>query len=143
MNSDDELNSENVEPDIIQKDLNKVRLVLGIIAEALWLPILAYVTLGRLGEGYFVILAMFTVPLTLFVAVPFYLLTKKYFTFLVSIYFGLAIGALVALVYYLNTDPINGVNMAPIFLLLGLISSVLFWIVAIWKNGSPTSKVRL
>ena len=118
------------------------RLILGFAAAALWLPVLMYVIAGGHGEFWFVMIASFTVPLTLFVAAPLYYFSRRRVTFWACVMVGLAIGAVGSLTFLLAINPYTARTWAPSLLLAGIISSVIFWIVAIWKNRNLTSRSR-
>lgn len=55
-----------------------MRLVLGILAVALWLPFLAYIIDSTYyGEFWAFAIAFYTIPLTIFVAFPTFHLVRK------------------------------------------------------------------
>lgn len=116
------------------------RLILGFLAAALWLPVLMYVTAGGHGEFWFVMIASFTVPLTLFVAAPLYYFSRRRVTFWACIKVGIALGIVGSLTFLLAIDPHTARIWAPSLLLAGFISSVVFWFVGIWKNGRLTMR---
>jgi len=116
------------------------RLILGFLAAALWLPVLMYVTAGGHGELWFVMVASFTVPLTLFVAAPLYYFSRRRVTFWACIMVGIALGIVGSLTFLVAIDPHTARMWAPSLLLAGFISSVVFWFVGIWKNGRLTTR---
>jgi hypothetical protein len=111
-----------------------LRLVLGFVVAALWLPAYAYVLSRSLVESGAVLVAMFTVPLTLFVAAPLYWALRERVGFLACICAGLCVGAIGCLLFWLSTNTLAALNWSPLLLAAGLVSSFLFWVVALWGN---------
>ena len=79
-------------------------------------------------------ITMFTAPLTLFVAVPLFYLTRKRVTFWRCVLGGLAVGAVGALLFLLTTNVLAARNWSPFLIAAGPLSSLIFWLVGVWKN---------
>jgi hypothetical protein len=120
-----------------------VRIVLGFIAAALWLPVLELVA-GEISGGYgrfwFGMTAMFTVPLTVLVAVPLFYVWRRRITFWRCVFAGLVIGIIGAGLFLLTTNPLAALNWSPLLIVVGVLSSLVFWAIAVWRN--PTLTVR-
>jgi hypothetical protein len=115
------------------------RLILAFIVAAFWAPLLSTLT----SESYFrvqafILVALFTVPLTLFVAVPLYCVVRKKIALRLCTLFGIGIGSIGALLFLLMTNLEAFLKFAPLHILTGLISSLLFWLVGIWRNQNLT-----
>jgi putative effector of murein hydrolase len=111
------------------------RVVLGFAVAALWLPVLLYFTAGDYGAFWLFMTASFTVPLTLFVAVPLYYFWRRRITFWRCILAGFAIGAIGALAFLAMTHPEAALNWSPGLIGSGVVTSLVFWFIAVWKNG--------
>ena len=116
----------------------RARVVLGFVVAALWLP-----AIGLFMDWYSGVWArastLLSVPLTVFVAVPIYLVVRKRISFLICAFAGVGIGALGALPWALDGNTRAAMNLAPILMVVGFISSILFWLIAVWKNGPRTT----
>jgi hypothetical protein len=113
-----------------------VRIVVGFLAAALWLPLFSLATSGPYGGFWFGMTAMFTVPLTLLVAVPLFYLWRRRITFWRCLLAGLAIGIIGAALFLLLTNPLAARNWSPLLIGAGVLSSLVFWAIAIWRNPS-------
>ena len=80
------------------------------------------------------LVAALTVPLTLFVAVPTYWFFREHVGLLACMIVGVGIGAIGCLLFWAATNTLAALNWAPLLLGAGLVSSVLFWFVALWRN---------
>ena len=116
-----------------------VRIVVGFLAAALWLPLLSLATSGPYGAFWFGMTAMFTVPLTLLVAVPLFYMWRRRITFWLCLVAGLAIGIIGAALFLLVTNPLAARNWAPLLIVAGVLSSVVFWATAVWRNSTLTN----
>lgn len=116
------------------------RVILGFAVAALWLPLLGFL-LGKSGEGiwWFNISLLVTGPLTILLAVPAYILLRRRAGLFVCTFGGLAIGALGAIALSLVTHPLAAGNTAPLFVVSGAISGIVFWLVALWRPGNVTT----
>jgi len=124
------------------KPVSFARIVLGFIAAALWLPGLLYILASSPAEEFAARPPLlFTVPLTVFFAVPAFLFLKKRPSFLLCVSAGAAIGGIGALLFLLTTHLEAALNWAPALIGCGLVSSVLFWLVAIWRNRDNSNAV--
>ena len=124
------------------KTVYLARIVLAFIAAALWLPALVYLRAQTPAEMFgarFPLLL--TVPLTIFVAVPAFLAMRARVSLVLCAAMGMAIGALGALLFLLTTHWEAAVNWAPAFFGCGLVSSLLFWVIGVWRNREPSSAV--
>ena len=83
-----------------------VRLILGFIVAALWLPALAYLTSRSFVGSLAGLIALFTVPLTL-CAVPLYVLLRRRVTFWWCALAGLSGGVAGCLVDWLVTNTLS------------------------------------
>jgi hypothetical protein len=115
-----------------------VRIVLGFMAAALWLPLLELATSRIYGGFWFGMTAMFTVPLTLLVAVPLFYLWRRQITLWRCLLAGLAIGIIGAVVFLVTTNPLAALNWSPLLVVVGVLSSVVFWVTAVWRNPTLT-----
>ena len=117
------------------KTVRMLRVVLGFLVAALWLPVFTYLQAPTPADEFFARAPLvLTVPLTLFVAVPMFLMLKQHASFLVCVLSGAVVGAIGALLFMLVTHWEAGINWAPALVGCGVISSVLFWVVAIWRS---------
>lgn len=111
------------------------RLILGFFVAALWLPMIAAVASPSLTESLAILVAMFTIPLTLFVGAPLYWLFRRRVGFWWCAVAGISIGILGVFLFWLVTNALAARNWAPVLIAVGLISSLLFWVVGIWRNN--------
>lgn len=120
------------------------RLFLGFCCAALSMPTFVYlvgIVKGGSAHIAFIMTALFTMPLTFFVAVPLYFFARSQITFLRCILFGATIGLFGALIdYYWTRNFLAAKNIAPIMIGFGIVSSAVFWIVGIWKNNNLTKQ---
>ena len=114
------------------------RLIVGFVVAALWLPALTF----ALSEAYWNMfwagaVGAFTVPLTLLVALPLFLILRRryWLRFWHYAIFGLSVGVVGAAVFWLTTNGLAALNWLPVFLIAGLVSSVVFWVVGVWRNN--------
>jgi hypothetical protein len=119
-----------------------LRVVLGFAVAALWLPVVLYFTAGDYHAFWFVMTASFTVPLTLFVAVPVYYFWRRRITFFRCLSAGFVIGTLGALVFLAMTNPQAALNWSPGLIGSGILTSIMFWVIAIWNNGALGGSAR-
>ena len=110
------------------------RVILGFAVAALWLPVLSYLTGGVYAEFWFVMTAAFTVPMTLFVAVPLYYRWRQRVSFVRCLLAGLVIGVIGAVAFLTMTNRQAALNWSPGVVGAGVVSSIIFWVIAIWKN---------
>ena len=116
-----------------------VRLVAGLLVAALWLPLLGLLTVPWSGPFWSVMTALYTVPLTLLVAAPLAFLFRRRLTLVLCLAFGLTISLLGVLVFSATTNYLAGLRWAPLLTASGLISSFLFWWVAVspqWRSNN-------
>lgn len=111
-----------------------IRVVLGFVVAALWLPAVLYFTDRTYGQFLFVMSAIFTVPLVLFVAVPLYYVWRRRITFGRCLASGFVIGALGALAFLAMTNPQAAFNWSPGLISAGAVTSIIFWAIAVWKR---------
>jgi len=120
-----------------------MRIVLGFAAAAMWLPLLQLMA-GELADGYglfwFGMTAMFMVPLTVLVAVPLFYVWRRRITFWRCVFAGLVIGIVGAVIFLLTTNPLAALNWSPLLILVGVLSSLVFWVVAVWRNPALTAE---
>ncbi len=112
-----------------------VRLILGFVSAAMWLPVYLYFTTGAERQWTFVLTCAFTVPLTAFVAAPAFYFVRRHVDLLLCTAFGAFIGALCSIMF-VNTfaDMQSAVDKILMFMAIGLFSSLLFWAIGVWGN---------
>ena len=116
------------------------RIVLGFAVAALWLPVLLYFSAGDYGEFWFVMTAAFTVPLTLLVALPLYYFWRRRITFWRCLSAGCVIGILGTLAFLAMTNPQAAINWSPGLVGSGIVTSIIFWAIAVWNNDALGSE---
>jgi hypothetical protein len=109
-----------------------IRLILGFVVAALWLPILAMAVSPAFSMAG--LIAAFTIPLTLFVAVPSYWHFRKSVGLKICLLNGVVIGILGILLFWVITNRLAAINWAPLLIATSVISSLLFWLIGLWKN---------
>jgi hypothetical protein len=116
-------------------NVQRLRVVLGFVVAALWLPSLSLLIEDWYSAWWVGMVLAWTGPLTIFVAVPLYLLVRKRISFRLCAGAGLCVGLLGAVPWVLENNPKAALNFAPVMMAVGLVSSILFWIIAVWKNA--------
>jgi len=115
------------------------RLIGGLIVAALWLPVLLYVISRGWEKTFsFLIVAYYTVPLTLLVATPLMYFMRKHLTLGRCLLVGFLLGALGALTFWSPYSLKAMWNWGPLLVAAGVMSSLLFWIVGVWRNSDLT-----
>jgi hypothetical protein len=114
------------------------RLIAGLLVAALWLPLLLYFTSGGYGPFWLFMTGFYTVPLTLLVAAPLVFLFRHRISLALCLVVGLAIGFLGSLTFLATTNYLAALHWAPLLIVSGLVSSFLFWLVAVFRNGDLT-----
>jgi hypothetical protein len=114
------------------------RLGCGLLVAALWLPVVLYFTSGPYAKFGFFITAFYTVPLTLFVAAPLVYLLRYCLSLALCLASGLAIGVAGTLMVLATTNRLFAWNASLVLMLCGLVSSLIFWVVGVWRNGGLT-----
>ena len=109
------------------------RFLLGLVAAALWLPLLLLATSGRYGMFWFVMVSPFTILLTL-VAAPIAFLFRRNLSLLVCVVAGVVAGGIGVLLFWLATNPLAAGNWAPLLVVAGLLSGLVFWAVGVRGN---------
>ena len=104
--------------------------------------IVAYATSGIYGQFWSGMIALYTIPLTIFVAAPLYYFNRKRVTFWLCVIAGVAIGVVGSLLFLVTTNPLAALNWSPLLIGSGLLSSIVFWVVGVWKNGNLTAASR-
>jgi hypothetical protein len=112
-----------------------LRIGIGLLAAALWLPLLAYATGERFAFFWFGMIAMFTIPLTLFVALPLVLLLRRHLSFVRCIAAGFGIGLLAVALEWSLSHWQAALNLGPLLIGAGVLSSLVFWLVGVWRNS--------
>jgi hypothetical protein len=115
------------------------RLILAFISAAFFVPTITLFT----SDGYFrlqgfALIAIFTVPLTVIGAAPLYVVFRKSITIWLCMVAGFSLGLVGSLIFLLMTNPKAYLNWLPAFLFAGWSSSVVFWLVGIWRNRNLT-----
>jgi uncharacterized membrane protein YeiH len=120
-----------------------LRLFLGFVVAAVWLPVslLLYSPAGQ-GELPAVLVAMLAVPLTVFAAAPLYWVLRRRVNLIVCICSGAIVGVFGCLLFWLGTNWLATVNTSPAILITALVSSLIFWAVAIWNNKRLAHRTR-
>jgi molybdate transport system substrate-binding protein len=119
------------------------RVVLGFVAAALGVPALVALTSPPYGLFWLAMISFFTVPLTLFAGMPLfvYLARRRRVTLWWCMLAGLVVGLAGVLVFMLMTNALAARNWAPLLIVTGLLCSLVFWLVGVWKNQA-LDKVR-
>jgi hypothetical protein len=115
------------------------RVVAGLIAAALWLPLAASL-LAPGGERVpaFALPALYTVPLTAVIAAPLVYFFRRNLSFIRCCIVGLGIGTVGALTFWSPYSNAALLSWGPTLVAAGLLSSVVFWVVGIWRNRGLT-----
>jgi hypothetical protein len=115
-----------------------VRVILGFVAAALWLPLLFLLVEGGnyYGRVWFSMVAAFTIPLTLFAAVPLFYFWRSRITFWRCLLAGVGLGLVGAAAFLLMTNPTAAANWFLGMVGAGVLSSMIFWFIAVWNNGA-------
>jgi hypothetical protein len=117
-----------------------LRLIGGLLVAALWLPALLYiVSRGWEREFSFLIVAYYTIPLTLLVAGPLVYIQRKKLTLVRCLTVGLLLGTLGAFTFWSPYSLKAMFNWGPVLMFVGVISSLLFWVVSVWRNRDLTA----
>ena len=121
------------------------RLIIGLVAAALTLPLYMFVTGGIHGEMGFVLGMLFSLPATFYAALPIFFLVKRRspISFRLCLIVGASIGALMGVVFSaVRSGPFpsqySGQDVAS-SMFIGILSALVFWFVGIWNNGHLTS----
>jgi hypothetical protein len=114
------------------------RLVLGLLVAALWFPLLAWERALDHGWVAFMLVGMFTLPVTLLMAAPLVYLLRRRLSFTLCCTFGIALGGLLALADVLTGNWVAARGDALMGIPVGLISSILFWLIGVWRNRALT-----
>jgi hypothetical protein len=117
-----------------------LRLIIGLTVAALWLPLVGLLHGSWEGQFFAGAVALFTVPLTLVVAAPvcavFYY-SKVAPSWWFCMIFGGIVGFLGAMIFAaISNNSLIGWNSAPGFILVGVISALMFWAIGIRKNDA-------
>jgi hypothetical protein len=116
-----------------------LRLIGGLLVAALWLPSLLYfVSRGWEKEFSSFIVAYYTVPLTLVVAGPLVYILRKKLTLARCLTVDLLLGVLGALTFWSPYSLKAMLNWGPLLMVVGVVSSFLFWVVGVWRNRDLT-----
>ena len=112
------------------------RISLGFLAAASWLPLLLYFTSDEFGDFWSVMVAYFTVPLTVFIAVPLFIVFSRRSNVgaAACLIFGFAVGLVGVLLFWLMTNQQAMLRWAVALVLSGVLSGFVFWIAGVWKN---------
>ena len=114
------------------------RVTSGLIAAALWLPILnSAVAHAEDQKPAFLVIAIYTVPLTLFIAAPLVFLLRRKLTLGRCLLTGALLGIVGALTFWSPYSVKSSLWGAPL-VLAGLLSSLLFWVIGVWRNRNLT-----
>src|SRR5690606_13879481 len=93
------------------------------------------------GEGVFWarLIALFSVPLTVLVAVPAFFLLRRHVNLFTCIASGLLIGWLGAGLFLLATNWLAFLGWAPTMLAIGALSGAGFWLIGLAGQQPPTA----
>ena len=114
------------------------RLVLGLLAAALWFPLLAWQRAQENGWVSFMIVGMFTLPVTLLIAAPLVCFLRRRLSFPLCCAFGIVLGGLLALPDVLLGNWVVARGDALMVIPVRLISSIVFWLIGVWRNRALT-----
>lgn len=120
-----------------------IRLAIGFICAALWLPTVSFIISGVYGKFWFTMTAGFTVPLTIFVGIPLYFLMRKKINLLVCAVGGVAIGVIGSLVFMSITNYLAFLKWFLVFISMGFVSSIIFWVVGVRNNTLISSSCNI
>jgi len=115
-----------------------VRILGGLLAAALWLPVIEYLSGGGYGAFWAVSTGLFTVPLTLLVATPFVFFSRHNLSLARCAISGLTVGAVGAVLFAACTNIQAGLNWAPLLIGCGVVSGLVFWLAGVWRNPAIT-----
>ena len=112
-----------------------LRVILGLIVAALWLPVLLYVfSRGWEKTFSFFIVALYTVTVTVLIATPLVYFLRRKLTLGRCLATGFVLGTLGALTFWSPYSPKAMFNWGPLLMAVGVISSLLFWVTGVWGN---------
>ena len=116
-----------------------LRIIGGLVVAALWLPLLLYIV-SKSWEKQFslLIVGFYTVPLTLLIAGPFVYFLRRKLTLARCLITGALLGTLGALTFWSPYSLTAMFNWGPLLVVVGIISSFLFWVVGVWGNRDLT-----
>lgn len=116
-----------------------LRILIGFLVAALWLPLLGLLGFSWEGTFFAGAAALFTVPLTFGFALPIHLLfqyVKVLPSWWACMTIGAVAGAVGALTFGGLSNSLSGWVTLPGFALVGVVSALIFWVIAIRKNSS-------
>jgi hypothetical protein len=118
-----------------------IRVIVAFIVVALAYPLSVLVIGGEGGLSGALLVASFTVPATLVIGVPLFLLFRhrawfKWWHFLAG---GFVVGLACSLPFLVQGWEATAL-FAPYFIVFGLLHGVAFWLLAVWRNIGLTSR---
>jgi hypothetical protein len=112
------------------------RLILGLAVAALWFPLLTLTFAPAPAKLAAILSAGLTVPLTAVIAGPLVYALRRRLTLSASTLSGAAIGALGVIAYGAGTRWAIDLTLMLVFVAVGSISGVLFWVVGVYRNAA-------
>ena len=116
-----------------------LRIFVGFLVAALWLPLIGLLSGSYEGQFFAGTAAVFTVPLTIGFALPiygFFYYSKVAPAWWVCMAIGACIGCVGAIALGTMSNKLAGWNAVPGFILIGVVSAVIFWAIGIRKNAT-------
>jgi len=115
------------------------RILIGFIAAALVAPVVVLLADRSFGFFWFTMIGSFSVPLALVVGYPLFIVLRRrgFITLPWCVGAGAIISGLGVLIFGAVTNELAAVNWAPGFLIIGVVSAMAFWLIAVWKNVRP------
>lgn len=119
-----------------------LRIILAFTFAALWLPLAEAISAPDYDFFWSKMTAIFTVSLTLLVAVPGYFIFRKQMTFWLCALGGTGAGVIGALLYLLLTNWGAFMNAWPAMVVIGLITGIGFWVVGFLGAPKPNNSLK-
>lgn len=115
-----------------------LRVLIGFFVAASWLPLVGLLGFSWEGNFFAGAAAVFTVPLTFCFALPIYILfhyAKIRPSWWVCMTIGAFAGGVGAVAFAGLSNRLAGWGALPSFAIIGAISALIFWVIAIRMNG--------
>ena len=113
-----------------------VRIIVGFVSAALVMPLIGYIFGGKYNYFWFSMILYFSLFSVLIFGVPLFYLNRKFINLKKCLIFGAVIGSVASLVL-INTGTNFFIYLA-LFNFCGILSSFVFWVVAVRNNANLT-----
>ncbi|NII10026.1 hypothetical protein [Oleiagrimonas sp. C23AA] len=110
------------------------RIVCGFVVAALWLPVVQWLVVDGYNGFWFACVAAGTLGVSVIFGVPLFLALRRHLGAGCCLLAGMGLAAVGVLVFGLATNMAAAMRWGGVFLIVGLISGALFWLVAVWHN---------